>query len=121
MLVPQRSGRIITLGSLAGQVGGLAAKRRLRSLKGGVIALTKSIATLLRTHGITANCVNPGIIDSLMTAGWSPDDLARLTAGTPLGRIGTIDEVAGRGGLPRLRSRLLPSTARTSTSTAAHD
>jgi 3-oxoacyl-[acyl-carrier protein] reductase len=94
VLVPQRSGRIITLGSLAGQVGGLAASAAYAASKGGVIALTKSIARYSGPHGVTANCVNPGIIDSPMTAGWSPDDLARLAAGTPLARIGTVDEVA---------------------------
>ena len=94
MLVPQRSGRIVTLGSLAGQVGGLAASAAYAASKGGVIALTKSIARYAGPHGVTANCVNPGIIDSPMTAGWSPEDLARLTASTPLGRLGTIDEVA---------------------------
>src|SRR4029077_4805118 len=40
VLVPQRSGRIITLGSLAGQVGGLAASAAYAASKGGVIALT---------------------------------------------------------------------------------
>jgi 3-oxoacyl-[acyl-carrier protein] reductase len=94
VLVPQRSGRIVTLGSLAGQVGGLAASAAYAASKGGVIALTKSIARYSGPHGVTANCVNPGIIDSPMTAGWLPGDLARLTAGTPLGRLGTIDEVA---------------------------
>jgi 3-oxoacyl-[acyl-carrier protein] reductase len=94
VLVPQRSGRIVTLGSMAGQVGGLAASAAYAASKGGVIALTKSIARYCGPHGVTANCVNPGIIDSPMTAGWSPDDLARLTASTPLGRLGTIDEVA---------------------------
>ena len=43
---------------------------------------------------MTVNCINPGIIDSPMTAGWSQEDLARLTAATPLGRVGTVDEVA---------------------------
>jgi 3-oxoacyl-[acyl-carrier protein] reductase len=94
VLMPQRSGRIITLGSLAGQVGGLAASAAYAASKGGVIALTKSIARYAGPHGITANCVNPGIIDSPMTAGWSPEDFARLNAGTPLGRTGTVDEVA---------------------------
>jgi 3-oxoacyl-[acyl-carrier protein] reductase len=94
VLVPQRSGRIVTLGSLAGQVGGLAASAAYAASKGGVIALTKSIARYSGPHGVTANCVNPGIIDSPMTAGWSPDVLARLTGSTPLGRLGTIDEVA---------------------------
>jgi 3-oxoacyl-[acyl-carrier protein] reductase len=94
VFVPQRSGRIITLGSLAGQVGGLAASAAYASSKGGVIALTKSLARYAGAHGVTANCVNPGVIDSPMTAGWPPEDLARLTAGTPLGRIGTVEEVA---------------------------
>jgi 3-oxoacyl-[acyl-carrier protein] reductase len=94
VLVPQRSGRIVTIGSLAGQVGGLASSAAYAASKGGVIALTKSLARYAGPHGVTANCVNPGIIDSPMTAGWSPEEIARLTAGTPLGRLGTTDEVA---------------------------
>jgi 3-oxoacyl-[acyl-carrier protein] reductase len=94
VLVPQRSGRIVTIGSLAGQVGGLASSAAYAASKGGVIALTKSLARYAGPHGVTANCVNPGIIDSPMTAGWSPDTLDRLTAGTPLGRLGTTEEVA---------------------------
>jgi 3-oxoacyl-[acyl-carrier protein] reductase len=94
VLVPQRSGRIVTIGSLAGQVGGLAASAAYAASKGGVIALTKSLARYAGPFGVTANCVNPGVIDSPMTAGWPPADLARLTAGTPLGRLGTTEEVA---------------------------
>jgi 3-oxoacyl-[acyl-carrier protein] reductase len=94
VFVPQRSGRIIALGSLAGQVGGLAASAAYASSKGGVIALTKSLARYAGASGVTVNCVNPGVIDSPMTAGWPPEDLARLTAGTPLGRTGTVEEVA---------------------------
>jgi 3-oxoacyl-[acyl-carrier protein] reductase len=94
VFVPQRGGRIVTIGSLAGQVGGLAASAAYAASKGGVIALTKSLARYAGPHGVTANCVNPGVIDSPMTAGWSPEDLARLTAGTPLARLGTTEEVA---------------------------
>jgi 3-oxoacyl-[acyl-carrier protein] reductase len=94
VFVPQRSGRIVTIGSLAGQVGGLAASAAYAASKGGVIALTKSLARYAGPHGITVNCVNPGIIASPMTAGWPPEDIARLSAGTPLGRVGTTDEVA---------------------------
>jgi 3-oxoacyl-[acyl-carrier protein] reductase len=94
VLVPQRSGRIVTLGSLAGQVGGLAASAAYAASKGGVIALTKSLARYAGPHGVTVNCVNPGIIDSPMTAGWSEADFARLNANTPLGRRGTTEEVA---------------------------
>jgi 3-oxoacyl-[acyl-carrier protein] reductase len=94
VLVPQASGRIVTLGSLAGQVGGLAASAAYAASKGGVIALTKSLARYAGPHGVTANCINPGIIDSPMTAGWPEADRTRLTANTPLGRLGTTEEVA---------------------------
>ena len=94
VMTPQRSGRVIALGSLAGQVGGLAASAAYASSKGGVIALTKSLARSAGPHGVTVNCVNPGVIDSPMTAGWPAEDLARLTAATPLGRTGTVEEVA---------------------------
>jgi 3-oxoacyl-[acyl-carrier protein] reductase len=94
VFVPQRSGRIITLGSLASQTGGLAASAAYAASKGGVVTLTKSLARYAGPHDVTANCVNPGIIDSPMTAGWAPEDLARLTTATPLGRLGTTDEVA---------------------------
>jgi 3-oxoacyl-[acyl-carrier protein] reductase len=94
VFVPQRSGRIVALASLASQTGGLAASAAYAASKGGVVTLTKSLARYAGPHNVTANCVNPGIIDSPMTAGWSPEDLARLTANTPLGRLGTTDEVA---------------------------
>jgi len=94
VFVPQRSGRIIALASLASQTGGLAASAAYAASKGGVVTLTKSLARYAGPHNVTANCVNPGIIDSPMTAGWSAEDIARLTAGTPLGRLGTTDEVA---------------------------
>ena len=59
VLMPQRSGRIIALGSLAGQVGGLASSAAYASSKGGVIALTKSLARYSGASGVTVNCVNP--------------------------------------------------------------
>jgi 3-oxoacyl-[acyl-carrier protein] reductase len=94
VMIPQRSGRIVTIGSLAGQVGGLAAGASYAASKAGVAALTKSIARFAGPHGITANCVNPGIIDTPMTANWPPEVLERTVAQTPLGRVGTPDEVA---------------------------
>ena len=91
--MPQRSGRIVALASLASQTGGLAASAAYAASKGGVVTLTKSLARYAGPHNVTANCVNPGIIDSPMMA-WSAEDIARLTASTPLGRLGTTDEVA---------------------------
>ena len=93
-MIPRRSGRIVTVASLAGQSGGLAAGASYAASKAGVAALTKSIARFAGPHGITANSVNPGIIDTPMTAGWPSDVLERTIAQTPLGRIGKPEEVA---------------------------
>jgi 3-oxoacyl-[acyl-carrier protein] reductase len=94
-MVPRRSGRIVTVASLAGQVGGLAAGAAYAASKAGVAALTKSIARFAGPFGITANCVNPGIIDTPMIADWPAEPRERTVAATPLGRLGTPEEVAG--------------------------
>jgi 3-oxoacyl-[acyl-carrier protein] reductase len=94
VMIPRRSGRIVTVGSLAGQTGGLAAGASYAASKAGVAALTKSIARFAGPYGITANCINPGIIDTPMIAGWPPEVLARTVAQTPLGRMGRPEEVA---------------------------
>jgi 3-oxoacyl-[acyl-carrier protein] reductase len=95
VMVPQRTGRIVTIASLGGQTGGLAAGASYAASKAGVVALTKSIARFAGPHGIAANAVNPGIIDTPMTHAWPDDARNRVVAGTPLGRMGTPEEVAG--------------------------
>jgi 3-oxoacyl-[acyl-carrier protein] reductase len=94
VMVPQRSGRIVTIASLAGQAGGLAASASYAASKAGVVALTKSIARFGAAHGISANCVNPGIIETPMTAAWPAEMRERTVGATPLRRMGTAEEVA---------------------------
>jgi 3-oxoacyl-[acyl-carrier protein] reductase len=94
VMIPQRSGRIVTIASLAGQAGGLAAGAAYAASKAGVVALTKSIARFAGPHGVTANCVNPGIIDTPMTVAWPADVRERNVRATPLGRTGRPEEVA---------------------------
>jgi len=94
VMIPRRSGRIVTIASLAGQVGGLLAGASYAASKAGVIGLTKSLARFAGPHGITVNTVNPGIIDTPMTAGLSQEQRAVLVDRTPLGRVGTAEEVA---------------------------
>ena len=94
VMIPRGSGRIVNIASLAGQSGGLAAGASYAASKAGVAALTKSIARFAGPHGITANCVNPGVIDTPMIAAWPSDVLERTIAQTPLGRIGKPEEVA---------------------------
>ena len=94
VMIPRRWGRIVTIASLAGQTGGLAAGASYAASKAGVAALTKSIARFAGPHGITANCINPGIIDTPMIAAWPPEVRKQTVALTPLGRVGTPEEVA---------------------------
>jgi 3-oxoacyl-[acyl-carrier protein] reductase len=94
VMIPQGSGRIVTIASLAARTGGLAAGAAYAASKAGVAVLTKSIARFAGPHGITANCINPGIIDTAMTTGWPAGERERIVATTSLGRSGTAEEVA---------------------------
>ena len=93
-MLPRGQGRIVTIASLAGQAGGLAAGAAYAASKAGVVALTKSIARFAGPHGITANCVNPGVIDTPMIRAWPDGARERTLGATPLGRIGSPEEVA---------------------------
>jgi 3-oxoacyl-[acyl-carrier protein] reductase len=93
-MIPRRKGRIVTVASLAGQVGGLAAGAAYAASKAGVVGLTKSVARFAGPHGITVNCVNPGVIDTPMITAWPPDVRDRTVGATPMGRVGTPEEVA---------------------------
>jgi 3-oxoacyl-[acyl-carrier protein] reductase len=91
---PRGSGTIVSIGSLAGQVGGIHAAANYATSKAGVISLTKSLAKNAGPHGIRVNCVNPGVIDTQMTQPWPAEVRAQLAKQTPLGRLGRPDEVA---------------------------
>lgn len=86
----QTSGRIVNFGSVVG----LAGQERFAdyaAAKGGISALTKSLALELASDGVTVNAVTPGMVWRNPFDGAQP----RSTARTPLGRHGTSEEVAG--------------------------
>lgn len=85
----QRSGRIINLGSLAGQVGGIVASAPYSASKAGVMCLTKSLARVLGEYGITVNSIAPGIAATEMAKN-HPDMREQI----PLGRVADAAEVA---------------------------
>ena len=91
---PRRQGRIVNLGSMAGQLGGVVSGANYAAAKAGVICLTKSLAKHAAPYGILVNCINPGVIDTAMPAAFPPERLAEMIAATPLKRLGTPDEVA---------------------------
>lgn len=85
----QRSGRIINLGSLAGQVGGIVASAPYSASKAGVMCLTKSLARVLGEYGITVNSIAPGVAATEMAKN-HPDMRAQI----PLGRVADASEIA---------------------------
>jgi 3-oxoacyl-[acyl-carrier protein] reductase len=92
-MLRQRSGRIINLSSVVGLTGN-AGQANYAAAKAGLIGLTKSLAKEVGSRGITVNAVAPGFIDTRLTD-ILPDDLKqKLLDSTPLGRFGTVDDIA---------------------------
>ena len=87
-------GRIVTLGSLAGQTGGVITGTAYAASKGGVEALTKSMAQELAPRKITVNSVAPGAIETPMLAAHPAEKKAAMSASTPLKRMGQPEEIA---------------------------
>jgi len=91
----RRGGAIVTVASTAALRGhGFGAG--YTASKGGVVALTRLVATQYAEHGVRANCVCPGLTDTGMTAHVTSDAeyVARVSRGVPLGRIARADEIA---------------------------
>lgn len=93
VLLKQRSGRIVNIASVVGQMGN-AGQANYAASKGGVIALTKTCAREFASRGITVNAVAPGFIKTRMTEGLSDDVKQKLTEQIPLKRLGDVQDVA---------------------------
>lgn len=94
VMIEQNYGRIVLIGSLTARVGGNVGGPHYAASKGGVAALGRALARRMGKHGITVNIINPGPVESKMTAGWPPETKAKLVEGIPLGRIGQPDDIA---------------------------
>ena len=93
-MIRQKEGKIITISSMWGQVGG-ACETAYSAAKAGVIGLTKALSKEVAPSGITVNCVAPGVIDTDMVQSLGAQTLNDLAEETPLGRLGTAEDVAG--------------------------
>jgi len=93
LMVKQRSGKIINIASIVGEMGNFGQANYAAS-KGGVIALTKTAAKELAARTICVNAVAPGFIQTAMTDVLSEDVKKAMMANIPLHRFGQPEEVA---------------------------
>jgi 3-oxoacyl-[acyl-carrier protein] reductase len=91
IMLKQRSGRIVNITSVAGQMGN-PGQANYSAAKAGVIGFTKTVAKELASRGITVNAVAPGFIATDMTSNLKAEEILKYI---PLSRYGQPEEVAG--------------------------
>jgi 3-oxoacyl-[acyl-carrier protein] reductase len=92
-MMKARSGRIINMSSAAGRMGN-PGQANYSAAKAGLIGLTKTTARELASRGITCNAIAPGLIQTDLTADLPEAATQALTDLTPLGYVGSVDDVA---------------------------
>lgn len=93
LLKARDSGRIINLTSVVGEMGNTG-QVSYTSAKAGVIGLTRTLARELASRGVTVNAVSPGFIETDMTRSLPEEARKNLLGQIPLGRIGSVEDVA---------------------------
>jgi 3-oxoacyl-(acyl-carrier-protein) reductase len=93
-MIRGRFGRIVFMSSVAGQMGS-AGQVNYAAAKSGLVGMARSLARELGSRGVTANVVAPGFIETDMTAELSDGLVKRYAEQIPLGRFGSVDDVAG--------------------------
>lgn len=88
-----RYGRIVNLSSVVVGMGN-PGQTNYAASKGGIEALTRSLAHEVGSRGITVNAVAPGFVETDMTRELSEDVASLLRARIPLGRLGSVEDVA---------------------------
>lgn len=92
-MISAKRGAIVTVSSIWGSVGA-SCEVAYSATKGGVISFTRALAKEVAPSGIRVNCVAPGVIQTDMLSCYSAEDMDALKQETPLGRIGTPEDVA---------------------------
>ncbi len=92
-MLSQHYGRIINISSVWGEVGA-ACEVHYSASKAALIGFTKALAKEVGPSGVTVNCITPGVIDTDMNRIYDADTMAALAEETPVGRIGTPQDVA---------------------------
>ena len=92
-MLPQKSGLIVNISSVWGEVGG-SCESVYSASKAGLIGFTKALAKELGYSGIRVNSVSPGMIDTAMNAHFTAEDIGAIKEEIPMGRIGAVEDVA---------------------------
>jgi 3-oxoacyl-[acyl-carrier protein] reductase len=92
-MIRGRFGRILFISSVVGQLGS-AGQVNYAASKSGLVGLARSLARELGSRGVTANVVAPGYIETDMTAELTEDLKGKYAEQIPLGRMGTVDDIA---------------------------
>src|SRR5690606_6159062 len=90
---PRGYGRILLIASIAGKEGN-PFMAGYSATKAGVIGLVKSLGKEFATKGISVNGIAPAVIKTAMNADTTPEQLAYMVNKIPMGRLGTVEEVA---------------------------
>ena len=93
VMVKQHSGSMVNISSIWGN-NGASCEAVYSATKGGINAFTKALAQELAPSGIRVNAVCPGVIKTDMLNCFTEEDLQSLAEETPLGRLGTVQDVA---------------------------
>jgi 3-oxoacyl-[acyl-carrier protein] reductase len=92
-MMRRRRGRIVSISSVAG-LGGNVGQTNYAASKAGIVGFTKSLAKEVGARGITVNAVAPGYIPTDLTRDLPEELIGEAKRLTPLGRLGTVDDVA---------------------------
>jgi 3-oxoacyl-[acyl-carrier protein] reductase len=92
-MIKKRSGRIISITSVVGAMGN-AGQSNYAAAKAGIMGFTKSLAREVGGRSITVNAIAPGFIETDMTDSLPENQKKALASQIPMGRLGTVNEVA---------------------------
>lgn len=92
-MIKNRSGRIVNIASIAGQIGN-SGQANYSASKAGIMGFTKTVAREVASRGITVNAVAPGFIETEMTEVLPEKVVESYKQQIPLGRLGSTSDVA---------------------------